>query len=104
MPRGDRTGPNGMGPRTGRGAGFCSGFDRPGYMNGGAARGFGYGRGMGRGYGRGYGYGFATPYAPYAPVPYSKETERGYLENEISILKEQLKASEARLADIGDDE
>ncbi len=111
MPRGDRTGPNGMGPRTGRGAGFCSGFDRPGYMNGGAGTGFGYGRGMGRGYGRGMGFGrgFGYGYAPVggyaAPyVPYSKETEKGYLENEISVLKEQLKASEARLADLGDEE
>ncbi len=103
MPRGDRTGPNGMGPRTGRGAGFCNGYNRPGYMNGGAGTGFGYGRGMGRGYGRGMGYGYAAPYgASY--TPYSKETEKGYLENEISILKEQLKASEARLADLGDEE
>ncbi len=72
-------------------------------MNGGAGTGFGYGRGMGRGYGRGMGYGYAAPYgASY--TPYSKETEKGYLENEISILKEQLKASEARLADLGDEE
>ncbi len=112
MPRGDRTGPNGMGPRTGRGAGFCSGFDRPGYMNGGAGTGFGYGRGVGRGYGRGMGYGRSAAGFGYAPAggyaapyaPYSKETEKGYLENEISILKEQLKASEARLTDLGDEE
>lgn len=26
MPRGDRTGPMGMGPMTGRGAGYCGGF------------------------------------------------------------------------------
>ena len=111
MPGGDRTGPNGMGPRTGRGAGFCNGFDRPGYMNGGAGTGFCYGRGMGRGFGRGMGYGrgFAHGYAPYgayaAPyVPYSKDMEKDYLENEINILKEQLKASESRLADLGADE
>lgn len=80
-------------------------------MNGGAGTGFGYGRGMGRGYGRGMGFGrgFGYGYAPVggyaAPyVPYSKETEKGYLENEISVLKEQLKASEARLADLGDEE
>jgi len=112
MPRGDRTGPNGMGPRTGRGAGFCSGFDRPGYMNGGAGTGFGYGRGMGRGFSHGMGYGrgvygfpaggYAAPSVPY--TPYSKELEKGYLENEISILKEQLKVSESRLADLGEEE
>jgi hypothetical protein len=26
MPRGDGTGPMGVGPKTGRGAGFCAGF------------------------------------------------------------------------------
>lgn len=33
MPRGNGTGPLGMGPRTGRGAGFCSGFRLSGYAN-----------------------------------------------------------------------
>jgi hypothetical protein len=33
MPRGDRTGPAGMGPMTGRAAGYCSGYSTPGYMN-----------------------------------------------------------------------
>ncbi|HHX95299.1 MAG TPA: DUF5320 domain-containing protein, partial [Clostridia bacterium] len=33
MPRGDRTGPTGLGPLTGRGAGFCAGFKVPGYAN-----------------------------------------------------------------------
>jgi hypothetical protein len=33
MPRGDRTGPAGMGPMTGRAAGYCAGYSTPGYMN-----------------------------------------------------------------------
>jgi len=33
MPGGDRTGPAGMGPMTGRAAGFCAGYPMPGYMN-----------------------------------------------------------------------
>ena len=33
MPRGDGTGPAGMGPMTGRAAGFCAGYPVPGYMN-----------------------------------------------------------------------
>lgn len=33
MPRGDGTGPLGLGPMTGRVAGFCAGFRVPGYMN-----------------------------------------------------------------------
>jgi len=31
MSRGDRTGPRGEGPETGRGAGWCHSGDRPGY-------------------------------------------------------------------------
>ena len=59
MPRGDGTGPAGLGPMTGRAAGYCAGYPVPGYMNPipgggfwGAARG-GFGRGAGRGGGRG---------------------------------------------------
>ncbi len=54
MPRGDRTGPEGMGPMTGRAAGFCAGSGMPGFMNSGLGRGLGTGRGFGRsGGGRG---------------------------------------------------
>ena len=57
MPRGDGTGPMGMGPMTGRGAGYCAGFGIPGYMN--AGFGWGYRRGVGRGFGPGFGRGWA---------------------------------------------
>jgi len=42
MPRGDGTGPMGMGPMTGRAAGCCAGYPVPGFMNpyGGAYRGW----------------------------------------------------------------
>jgi hypothetical protein len=33
MPRGDGTGPAGMGPMTGRAAGYCAGYTVPGFMN-----------------------------------------------------------------------
>ena len=33
MPRGDRTGPEGMGPMTGRGAGYCADDTAQGYTN-----------------------------------------------------------------------
>lgn len=33
MPRGDGTGPAGMGPMTGRAAGYCAGYGVPGYVN-----------------------------------------------------------------------
>lgn len=55
MPGGDRTGPMGMGTRTGRCAGYCRGENRPGY----ATAGFGFrcGQGYGRGGFRGMGPG-----------------------------------------------
>lgn len=80
MPAGDRTGPAGMGPMTGRGAGFCAGYPSPGYINPsggrylnrgfglGGGRGFGRGRGMGYGRGWGRGAGYSQPYA-YPPPP-----------------------------------
>ncbi len=72
MPRGDGTGPMGMGPMTGRGAGYCAGFSVPGFMNPMGGR-LGLGMGRGRGfrpyshYGGGrfsaqpYGYGAGYP-------------------------------------------
>ena len=48
MPGGDGTGPGGMGPMTGRGAGYCAGYPVPGYMNPVGGRGYGgWGRGGG---------------------------------------------------------
>lgn len=35
MPRGDRTGPDGKGPKTGRGLGYCSGSKTAGYTKSG---------------------------------------------------------------------
>ena len=47
MPRGDKTGPWGMGSMTVRGAGYCVGYDTPGFANAAPGRLF-FGRG-GRG-------------------------------------------------------
>jgi hypothetical protein len=65
MPFGNRTGPRGMGPMTGRGAGYCGGFGQPGFTNPIPRRrwfGFGLGRGWGRGRGRGFGWRMRVPY------------------------------------------
>jgi hypothetical protein len=77
MPWGDRTGPWGLGPMTGRAAGYCAGYPVPGYMNPipGFGWGFGFGRGWGRGFGRGFRrwlwtypwYGYQPPYTAYGP-------------------------------------
>lgn len=58
MPFGDGTGPRGLGPMTGRRAGFCAGFGRPGFTNPMPGTRFGLGWGFGRGRGRGWGRGF----------------------------------------------
>jgi len=70
MPAGDRTGPMGMGPMTGRAAGYCAGYPVPGYLNpvGGRGPGLGFGRGYGRG--RGMGRGRTARWGGYYPTPY----------------------------------
>ena len=100
MPGGDRTGPVGFGPRTGRGMGYCSGYPAPGYTN----AGFGFGRGFGGGRGgrrRGfaaypaYPYGAPAPYVP--PAAPSPEEETAYLEEAARNLEEELNSIKARI-------
>jgi len=75
MPGGDGTGPMGMGPMTGRAAGYCAGYAVPGFMNPMPGRGFrGRGMGFGRGFGRGRGWRVAAwgyPAAAYGPAAYA---------------------------------
>lgn len=66
MPRFDGTGPQGQGPRTGRGMGPCG-------------RGLGWGRGLWSG--RGHGFRGASP-----------KNELTALENEEKVLEEELAA------------
>jgi len=106
MPGGDRTGPLGFGSRTGRGLGYCAGFDNPGYMNPGPGFRRGFGRGLGRGFGRGRGFwwrGYIDPY--YRPQPYvynqpSKEEEKRYLEETVKDLEEEIKNIRNRLQEL----
>ena len=49
MPRGDGTGPAGLGSMTGRAAGYCAGYSVPGYVNPSSRYGFrniAYGSGL----------------------------------------------------------
>ena len=90
MPAGNQTGPMGMGPRTGRGFGYCSGNNAPGYANGGFGhRGGGFARGK-RFWGAGY------PGAYQAPVM-TPEQERESLKAQAHNLEESLKAIQERL-------
>jgi hypothetical protein len=91
MPGGDRTGPMGAGPMTGRAAGFCAGYAMPGHMNptGGRGQGF-WGRGCGGGWGRGRGVGLGASRFNWAPTP----------EQELESLKQQASYIQGALADI----
>ena len=126
MPRGDGTGPAGMGPMTGRAAGYCAGYSTPGFSNpiaGGRSRFLGLGSG---GYGRGRGfrnwyrqtgmpgwsrYNAGMP-AWGGQVNYYPEVDPGFYENEVpaeesaalkqhaEFLKAQLSNIEKRLLDL----
>ncbi len=79
MPGGDGTGPVGLGPMTGRAAGFCAGYPVPGYANPVGGRGFfGRGRGFGGG-GRGRrNWYYATGLSGWARAGYGMPAWGGY--------------------------
>lgn len=117
MPRGNKTGPMGMGMQTGRGAGYCGGMNQPGYATAGGGGRYGAGAGRGRGFrgagtGRGFGGwsnrpgrdawwnairfgGDAQPYGPPDP-----EMEKHLLERQAEDLQIELDAIRKRLDDI----
>jgi len=122
MPGGDRTGPMGMGPMSGRRGGYCAGFAVPGFANPSAGWGYGMGFGQARGFGGGRGRGFrhrfyatglpgwmrsgwmgAAPagrgWAPAAPNP---EAEKGFLSEQAQFLQEQLDQVKKRLDELSD--
>ncbi len=113
MPRGDRTGPVGMGPMTGRGAGYCAGFGRPGFAGprGGFFPGFAGGgfrarcfRGGGRGWWRpAYAPGFGAAALGFWPAPYQKPDAaevKQALENQATALESELEFIRKRLSDL----
>jgi hypothetical protein len=121
MPRGDRTGPMGLGPMTGRAAGFCAGYNMPGSMSPVPGRGF-WGRGAGGG-GRGWrnqfyatglpGWaraGMGMPAWGAVPYPYAAPTwpampaeaevdalkaQAGYLERTLESLRQRIQKLES---------
>ena len=111
MPRGDSTGPMGMGPMTGRQAGYCAGYNMPGFLNSAC------GRGMGMGFGRGANLGgrggrfrrrnrffttgvpgrawFGGSAAPYQQADLKTEkqalkSQAEYLQSEMDTIKKRL--------------
>jgi len=90
MPRGDGTGPAGAGPMSGRGAGYCAGFDVAGF---GCNRGFGNGMGLGRGRRN---FGNSAQMQPRsAPLPADVSNE--LLQRQAEALQNQLDAIKRRL-------
>jgi hypothetical protein len=105
----------GMGPMTGRAAGYCAGYDMPGY-----APGRGFGPGWGGSWGRGhrwrhwyyatglpgwarFGYGPAWGYGPYGE-PVTREQEVESLKAQAGWLKEQLDAIHRCLTELEKEE
>ena len=94
MPFGDGTGPMGLGSMTGRGAGFCGGFGRPGFTNPIPGRRFSFGWRMPYGYPySGYGYGY-----PGGAIP--KEEEIRMLEDQARAMDSDLNAIKKRLEEL----
>lgn len=101
MPRGDRTGPMGAGPVTGRGAGFCAGYPAPGFANPGP--GLGWRRGFGAG-GRGWrNWYYATGLPFWARGGYvqpAPEQELTGLKTQADWLRGQLEAITKRIEEL----
>jgi len=109
MPRGDRTGPRGMGPMTGRRAGYCADYPVPGYAN--AGPGVGPGTGFGYG-GRGWRNrfyatgqpGWARYDAPWGVPPYApsvtREQEMDWLKSHVGALQSEIEGANKRISEL----
>ena len=116
MPGGDGTGPGGMGPMTGRAAGYCAGYAAPGFMNPMPGRGY-WGRGGG-GWGRrnwfnatgltgwqraamgGPAFAGAMPYAaPFAPAS-TQDQEMEWLKGQAEYFEDALEGIKKRIVEL----
>ncbi|MFX0100088.1 MAG: DUF5320 domain-containing protein [Candidatus Hodarchaeota archaeon] len=107
MPRGDGTGPAGQGPMTGRGLGFCAGYDTPGFTKGpgmgwggrGMAWGWGGRGGRGMAWGRGARWGVA-PVTPAYPTWVPTQVPVQQPVDNVEFLKSQKNALEAQVTNL----
>jgi hypothetical protein len=122
MPRGDGTGPLGMGPMMGRRAGHCAGYDVPGYANPAWGRGF-CRSDMSMAGGRGFGWrnqfyatdlpfwarmnpqawGPQTGAVPAYSAPMNREAEIEMLKAEAANIENVLKGINERLAKLSEE-
>jgi len=111
MPGGDGTGPMGMGPMTGRVAGYCAGYSAPGYANFIPGRGMGLGRGSGRrrfwrrgwlNYGPMYGYtqGFAPYYGNSNAPEFTPQQEADMLKKEVKLMQDEVSSINQRIKEL----
>ncbi len=89
MPRGDGTGPMGMGSMSGRGAGFCAGYNMPGFANRGC--------GMGSGLGRRAGFRIAGAGTWRGEPTVTTGDDRKVLRRQVDVMQNQLDALKKRL-------
>ncbi len=113
MPGGDGTGPAGLGSMTGRGAGYCAGYEAPGFMtamHGGlrrwprwGRRNLFYGTGLPGWQRPAYGYPggpYGMPYGePFAPTP-TREQELNALKGQAEDLEDALDGIKKRIEEI----
>lgn len=97
MPRRDGTGPMGMGPMTGRGAGNCAGYASNEFANRGI--GFGGGRGGGREFRRMF---CLTGLPGWARNGYNRPMSGGQAIDEEAVLKNQEDFLEKQLQQVKD--
>lgn len=112
MPAGNGTGPIGMGPGSGRGAGYCSGYDAPGYVSSGSNFNRGRRRGgafrMRDGFGvRRHRYNCAPDYYNYSRAPMqtaqpelTPEKESEYLKSDAKRLQAELDSINTRISEL----
>jgi len=81
MPRGDRTGPMGYGPLTGRGLGPCGG-------------------GLRQGFGRGFGRGFGFRALQREQVALTKDEQKKILEENLKDIEAEKEAIKKRLEEM----
>jgi len=110
MPRGNGTGPDGLGPMTGRRMGYCVGNDSPGFLQ--RVPGYGAGflggnarRGMGRGIGRRAMWNNIALSHPYnTPASYiNKEQELQILKNQSEQIIGTLDSINSRIKELEKD-
>ena len=102
MPQGNRRGPEGAGPMTGRAMGYCTGQTVPGYAN--RATGTGVGRGMGwrnaHGYGRGLRRRYFHPDESFEDLAPTKEEELHDLKTQAKRLERTLEEVNKRIKNL----